>query len=236
MMLTLSRFRIIFLLCLLSYLPTGAYDNSQGRELLLEFKGGAFFPTECNFRSIYGPAAFFVSPEFTVQVIEDKNWYIFLSAAYTAKDGYSVGLCTPTQEKLVPFGIGVKYFFQNQDRTFCKNYKFYVGLGFQPTLLRTNNCSDFVQYTSNWGFGGIAKLGCLWNLPRNFFLDFFADYSFVNVGCKNSCNNSSSCSSACPSESYSSGSDCCSSSCNFTVPLKANISGAILGIGIGYRF
>lgn len=226
MMLALFRFRMIFLFCLLSCLSVLA-DDCQGRDLLLEFKGGAFIPTGCDFKSIYGSATFFVSPEFTVQVIEDKNWYIFLSAAYAAKDGHSVGLCTPTQVRLVPFGIGLKYFFQKLDSDFCKKYKFYLGLGFQPTLLQTNNCSDFARHTSDWGFGGIAKFGCLLDLPRNFFLDFFADYSFVNVGCNNSCNSSSSCSS---SGSY------CSSSCNIAVPLKAHISGAILGVGFGYNF
>lgn len=225
-MFTSFQFRIMFLLYFLNFFPLFSND-SQGRDLLLEFKGGAFIPTGCDFRSIYGSATFFVSPEFTAQVVEEKDWYIFLSTAYAAKNGRSVGLCTPTQVRLVPFGIGVKYFFQNLNKTFCKKYKFYLGLGFQPTLLQTNNCSDIVQHTSDWGFGGIAKFGCLWDLPRNIFLDFFADYSFVNVGCNSSCNSSSTCSSA---SSY------CSSSNNFEVPLKANVSGAILGIGIGYRF
>lgn len=216
----------MFVFCLLSCLPIFTSD-CEGRDLLLEFKSGAFIPTGSCFRAIYGSATYFLNPEFTFQVKEEKNWYIFLSSAYAAKDGHSVGLCTPTKAKLIPFGIGVKYFFQDLHKGFCKKYKFYLGLGFQPTLLKTNNCSDFAQKTSDWGFGGIAKFGCFWNLPCNFFLDFFADYSFVNVGCNNLCNSSSSCSSA---------SSCCSSSYNVAIPLKANVSGAILGIGFGYNF
>jgi len=154
-----------------------------------------------------------------------------LSAAYASKNGHSVGLCIPTQVKLIPFGVGIKYFSQSLEQYSCNNCRFYLGLGFQPVLLQTNNCSKVVQNTSSWGFGGITKFGCLWNLPRNFFLDFFADYSFVNVGCSNPCNRSSLCSST---------NSCCSSytiySASFIKPLKANISGAILGIGIGYNF
>lgn len=226
MMFILYRFRILFVFCLLSCLPVFTSDH-EGRDRLFELKSGAFIPTGSCFRAIYGSATYFINPEFTFQVKEDNNWYVFLSSAYAAKNGRSVGLCTPTKAKLVPFGIGLKYFFKNSQECYSRKYNFYLGLGFQPTLLKTNNCSDFVKKTSDWGCGGIAKFGCLWKLPCNFFLDFFADYSFVTIGCNTSCNSSSSCSSA---------SSMCVSSYDVAMPLKANVSGAILGIGIGYNF
>lgn len=217
-------FRAMFFLSFFVVLPTVARD-CNGKDVFLEFKGGAFIPTGCDFRTIYGSATFFVSPEFSWQVVEHANWYIFASAGYAEKDGKSVGLCTPTKTRLVPLGIGVKYFFQDLHADFCKNHKVYLGLGFQPVLLQTNNCSEFVQRTtSQWGFGGVAKFGYMLDLPKNFFLNFFADYSFVNVGCKKQCNASDI---------------CCSSSSNnahYVTPLKSDISGAILGIGIGYSF
>lgn len=217
-------YQAMFFFCIFLVLPVVGRD-CNGKDVFLEFKGGAFIPVGCDFRSIYGDVTFFVSPEFSWQVVDHANWYIFASAGYAEKDGNSVGLCNSTKARLVPLGIGVKYFFQDLHADFCKNHKFYLGLGFQPALLQTNNCSEFVQRTtSQWGFGGVAKIGYLLDLQKNFFLDFFADYSFVTVGCKKLCNASDI---------------CCSSSLSnihYVTPLKADISGVILGIGIGYSF
>lgn len=219
------KFLRIMILFSFFYVSPIMSRDCDGKDVFLEFKGGAFIPTGCDFRSIYGSATFFVSPEFSWQVVDHANWYIFASAGYSEKEGSSKGLCTPTKVRLVPLAIGVKYFFQDLHADFCKNHKLYLGLGFQPVLLQTNNCSEFVEKTtSQWGFGGVAKLGYLLDLRKNFFLDFFADYSFVNVGCKKPCNSSNDCDSV------------CSTNNGYVTPLKANISGAILGMGIGYSF
>ena len=93
-------------------------------------------------------------------------------------------------------------------------YFCYAGLGFQPISLQTNNHSPYViQMTHEWGFGGIAKFGTYIDLPHNLVLDIFADYSFVKVNKLRT-----------------------EFSVGYIQQTKANLSGFILGAGIGYRF
>jgi opacity protein-like surface antigen len=175
------------------------------RDVLLEFKASYFYPTSSCTRDIYGRGGALYGPEVTFQLCQERNWYGFASADFLSKKGHSVGLCEPTKMDIVPLAIGLKYFVP-----FCYG-DFYLGLGFQPVHLKTVNCSTFVsQTTSKWGFGGIAKIGTYFDLPCNFFVDIFLDYSFVKVGCSN---------------------------CGAGVtPLKADLSGVIFGAGLGYRF
>ena len=215
---------IMLLLGLMPALIVGKDSESGvGRDILLEFKAAAFLPSDCLFKKIYDSCAALYDLELTFELVEDKNWFMFLSLAYTSKQGHSVGFCTPTTVQIVPFGLGFKYFFP------CSRGDFYVGLGVQPAYLGTNNCSEFVcKHTSDWGVGGVSKIGFNFDLPKNWFCDLFFDYSFVRVGkCTSDCSSANSCSES---------SACCDSSSNFVVPLKADISGAILGLGFGYKF
>ena len=181
------------------------------RDVILEFKAAYFLPTDSVFKQIYHNGSALYGPEVTVQLCNNKNWYGFASIDYFQKKGHSIGLCDSTKVSLLPLGIGLKYFVP----TFCDRFDFYLGLGFQPVYVRTKNCVECVSTKqSRWGFGGIAKAGTYWYLPHNFVIDLFVDYSFVKVGCKNSCQ-----------------------PCSGTIiPRKADISGAIFGLGLGYRF
>ncbi|MFA6066740.1 MAG: hypothetical protein WC707_06180 [Candidatus Babeliaceae bacterium] len=175
------------------------------RDVLVEFKTAYFLPTDSCVRAIYGKGGALYGPEATFQLCENDNWYGFASVDFLSKKGHSVGLCEPTKMYIAPLALGVKYFVP-----FCYG-DFYAGLGFQALHLKTVNCSSHVaQITSKWGFGGIAKIGAYCELPCNYFVDLFFDYSFAKVGC-----------------------DKCSTS---TVPLKVSMNGAIFGIGLGYRF
>lgn len=175
----------------------------HARDILVEFKAAYFQPTGCTFKNIYQGGALY-GPEVTFQFCEQSPWYGFASADFLSKSGHSLGLCTPTKVYIVPLGLGVKYF-----EPFCYG-NWYVGLGFQPTHLKTVNCSPAVVTTSHWGFGGIFKIGAYIDLSCNFFADLFFDYSFVTVGCQQTCQE--------------------------VVAVKADISGAIFGVGIGYKF
>lgn len=175
------------------------------RDVLLEFKGAYNFFTNHHVRKIYGTGGGLYGPEVTFQILEDDNWYGFASADFLKKKGHSSGMHEPTTLYMVPLALGAKYFvpFNRCD--------FYVGLGFQPLHVKTVNCiaGDIVR-TSKWGFGGIAKTGAYFDLPRDFFIDVFADYSFVTVG----------------------GSPCCGT----TVPVKSVMNSVAIGAGLGYRF
>ena len=178
------------------------------RDILLEFKAAYFLPTSTLFRKIYDNGGALYGPEVTFKLGNCGDLYGFASIDYFQKSGRSLGLCDATKVSLLPLGIGLKYFFP------FSHGDFYLGLGFQPVRLKTINCSPYVaQKQSKWGFGGIAKVGVFVDLPHNFLLDFFIDYSFVKVSC---------CNTQVPAGTV--------------IPLKADISGTIFGAGLGYRF
>jgi outer membrane protein W len=182
----------------------------QTRDFILEFKGAGFFPTDDCFKAIYGKSGALFGPEFTFQLCDNSCWYGFASIDFFKQCGKSIGLENPTEVRMVPLAVGLKYLFP----FFCGD--FYLGLGFQPVRVKTINNSDFVaSCTSQWGFGGIAKFGTYIDLRCNWVLDLFVDYSFVKLDCF--CN-------------Y------CPNTTSTVVPIKADVSGAIVGVGLGYRF
>jgi len=176
------------------------------RDILLELKAAAFIPTNDCMKDIYGHAAAIYGPEITFQLCSERNWYGFASVDFLSKKGHSIGLCTPTEMDIAALAVGLKYFVPS-----CYG-DFYVGLGFQPTHLKTINCTQpNPQTTSKWGFGGIAKIGTYFDLPRCFFLHIFVDYSFATVKCTTTCSTAS-------------------------IPVRVHLKEAIIGAGIGYRF
>jgi hypothetical protein len=176
----------------------GKYD------VIIEGKGNAFITTNDTFNAIYGRAT--GGGGFEVTGGHWKNIYGFMSVDAFHNSGNTQCFCTPTKVTFVEIGFGLKYFvpFRVGD--------FYIGLGALPVWLQTKDCSPYViQKQSNWGVGGIAKLGVYFDLPRSFVIDLFANYSFAKV--KGEC---------CPSIG--------------TVPNVAHLNGMIFGAGIGYRF
>lgn len=82
-----------------------------GRSVIFEFKGAYFMPTDCAFKSLYDNGSALFGPELTAQLSDAADLYVFTSIDYFQKKGCSVGLSDPTQVALVPFTIGLKYFF-----------------------------------------------------------------------------------------------------------------------------
>jgi hypothetical protein len=177
-------------------------------DLIIELKGAAFVPTSSRLKNIYGNAIGNVGGEATFQLSScNEHWYGFASVDYLNKKGHSIGLCAPTKVDLVPLALGVKYFIP-----FCYG-NFYLGLGFQPLYVKTHNPPYVAPCTSQWAFGGIAKIGSYFDLPCDWVFDLFIDYSFAKTGCKK-----------------------CSNAPSAVIPLKASIDGVIFGAGLGYRF
>lgn len=183
----------------------------SARDAIFEFKGAYFLPTNCAFKSIYDHGSAIFGPELTVQLCDTTNWYAFGSVDYFQKKGKSVGLNEPTRVQLIPIAAGLKYLYP-----ICnENIDLYAGLGFEAVNVRTTNCTaEAVIKLSQWALGGIAKAGAFWYLPCNFVLDVFIDYSFAKT----------------------SGRACWCPAGVGVKPVKANVSGALFGIGIGYRF
>lgn len=176
-----------------------------GNDVLIEFKAAGFFPTNERVKKIYGKAACLYGPEITFKLCDEQQWYGFASVDFLSKTGHSIGCCTKTKMELVPLAFGLKYF-----KPVCWG-DLYAGLGFQGLHLTTKNSSQFVEKcTSKWGYGALAKFGAYYNLPCQFVLDFFVDYSFAKIGCNKYCGKA--------------------------VPIKVHLSGVVAGAGIGYRF
>lgn len=183
----------------------------MARNVVWEFKGAYFLPTNDTFTDIYGHGSALFGPEVTFQLCDNEHWYGFASFDYFQKKGKSLGLCEPTRIRLLPLAAGLKYL-----HAFREKVHFYVGLGFEPVFASFTNCSDSVEVQQKeWGVGAIAKVGAYYDLPHDFVLDFFVDYSYAKVGSDSICG------------------------CDETggvVSTKANVSGVIFGLGLGYHF
>jgi hypothetical protein len=174
-------------------------------QVLLEFKTAYFVPVDKHVRAIFDHGGALFGPEITFQLCENNNWYGFASIDFLTKKGRSIGLCNRTHMRTIPLGFGVKYMVP-----FCYA-DFYVGAGIQPIHLKTVNCSPFVmQKTSKWGVGAIFKVGAYINLPHNFCVDLFFDYTISRIGC-----------------------DKCVTS---VIPLRVELDGVLFGMGLGYWF
>lgn len=146
------------------------------RDVILEFKGAYFLPVDSLFKECYKGSALF-GPELTVQLCKNKNWYAFASIDYFQKRARRLSRCDSTKLKLLPLAAGIKYFVPIRERA-----NFYFGLGFQPVYIRTKNRrACVVSKKSQWGFGGIGKVGAYIDLTHNFLLDLFIDYSFIRT-------------------------------------------------------
>ncbi len=193
--------RLFLLFSLLTIVPIFC------RDVILEFKGACFVPTNHTFRNAYTHAGALYGPELTVQLLNDKPWYAFASADYFQKKGKDLGLADSTKLRMLPLALGMKYFFTITDRT-----NLYVGLGFEPAYVHTKSSHGCVtSKTSQWCFGGIGKVGAYIDLKRNFVLDLFFDYSFLRTKKEHFYG---------PTRTAS----------------KASLSGAIFGAGLGYKF
>jgi hypothetical protein len=191
------------LLCASACLIIHAYE----KDIILEFKAAYFQPMNRTFRHIYSGEAIF-GPEVTFNIWE--SIYGFASYNFLTKNGKSFGLETCTKIRLHLLGAGLKFFNCVTDTV-----SLYAGLGFQPVSLHTSNHSPYViEKTHKWGLGGVVKMGTYIDLPCNFVLDIFGDYTFVKV--KRSC--------------------CTDSSVGYIQQTNANVSGFSVGAGFGYRF
>lgn len=185
------------------------FNNSQlfCRDILLEFKGAYFLPTNSTFRDAYkGTGAF--GPEFTVQFRNESNWYGFLGLDYFKVKGKHLKVADSTTVRFLPLVFGLKYFMP----FCCDRADFYLGLGAQAVHIKKKlERACVIQKDKFWSGGFRAKMGAYINLKCNFLLDLFADYSFLRTK---------------KMHFYGPTTTCC----------KANLSGLMLGLGLTYRF
>lgn len=147
--------------------------NVHSIEWLPEGKIGYFAPTGHKFRKIYDGNAIY-SLELSAQAW--RQLYAWGNVSYFTDSGHSIGFKNKTTIHLVPFQLGLKYLFD-----ITEDMRIYAGLGMAPTYLNTQDHSAHVVHpVHKWGIGGVAKAGAYVNF-KNFFLDFFTDYSFTKI-------------------------------------------------------
>lgn len=180
------------------------FNLIQARDVLLEVKGSGFVPTNDIFKDIYGKGAGMYGAELTGRLCKQVYGFIGIDAFH--KSGFTTEFATPTKASVIDVSFGLKYLapFEYGD--------FYLGLGVLPVHLKTVDDSSYVSSpTSKWGCGGILKTGILLDLPKNLFLDFFANYAFAKVHAQVVV--------GAPTQAH-----------------DAKLNGCWFGLGLGYRF
>jgi hypothetical protein len=176
------------------------------RDIIAEGRAAYYWPFSSTFRDCYEGSGLY-GAEITMQLRNSSDWYLFGSVDYYQQKGHSLSSCDSTKLQLVPLAIGLKYF-----TSLYEEADFYVGLGFQPIYTHKKSRRAYVTAKkTSWAFGCIVKTGAYVDLPHNLVLDFFSDYSLAWTSKKNFYGNT-------------------------VKHSRANLSGAIFGVGLGYRF
>lgn len=172
-------------------------------DVLTEAKVGYFIPTDGQFRNQFCKDG--IISTFETSVNAGRNFYPWASVSYFGNAAHpSHRGDKKSHIYFVPIGAGLKYLY------FFKHIGVYGGLGVLPTYLHIENNSPLLARTQEkWGCGGIAKVGIIADRLWNFFLDLFAEYSYIKIPFQNS-----------PANALH----------------PANLSNFSIGGGIGYRF
>jgi len=206
----------------------------QAREFLFEAKGDYYLFTNDTTKQIYKHGSGTFTAEVSAQLMDNccdnccnscwSQWYGWVSGGYLRKKGHvkdTLGNTYKTKMSLIPLGIGLKYLMPS-----CWG-DFYLGAGLLIARIKTHDDSPFVQPNRDkWGAGFIVKGGFLWDFCNCWFVDLFADYSFIRIKFHDT---------TIAGPIYDSQHRIIGSG-GFLEGHKANASGFGLGLGIGYRF
>ncbi len=172
----------------------------------LEGKAGAFIPTSSKMRHIFSTALPFLELEGGYQF--SSNWSAWAGVGYIWGEGKSLGCDSKTTIDVVPFSLGIKWFFPLASRI-----NGFLGVGGLWTLYRNHDYSQSVhQHISANAGGVIATSGLQYRLVGTWFLNFFAEYMYQHFAF---------------SKVYSE---------HFTYRHDVNMSGTKIGLGILYNF
>ena len=143
-------------------------------EVLTEARVGYFLPTNDKFKDMYGEDGIIGSVESSFKAW--NNLYPWANISFYANAGHAGEDHKKTHIYFIPIGAGLKYMYP------FEHFSVYGGVGVLPTYLHIKNDSHFLVRTQEkWGCGGVAKVGFISNKIWNFFLDLFAEYSYINI-------------------------------------------------------
>lgn len=133
-------------------------------------------------------------------------WSFWANVGYLTDHGHSLGERDPTRLYFFPAGMGINY-----HRCIWCNLEAYLGAGISYSTVCFKDDSPYVQqHTKKCAFGVMAKSGIVYQYSRCGSLELFLDYLY--------------------SEFHFTGSQ------NNVERHSLNLSGLLLGIGLGYTF
>jgi hypothetical protein len=139
---------------------------------LIEAEASYFHPTKKLIRKIYSNGMGLYGLEASMKA---TDWlYPWISGSYLHEKGHSIGAHSSTKVTLVPLGIGLKAMY-NFGRT-----SLYAAAGPLYSHIHMKDEAPFViESRSKWDWGGIGKVGVYFFSRHSFFVDLFADYSYM---------------------------------------------------------
>ena len=190
----LKKIAIVFLIF-------ATLSTIESKEILLEGKASYFISTNNRFRNIYGGTGLY-RIESNIQTWKDL--YVWANLGYMYAWG-DTNQGSHTHLHLVPISAGVSYLF----KVGC--WRPYLGAG--PIVAYSyiyNGSSGATRHQDGWGGGVLGKVGALAYFTDRFFIDIFADYSFIRIDYHHSNKR--------------------------TIHYKGDLSGFSFGLGGGYKF
>jgi outer membrane protein len=153
-------------------------EASCSSEFEVEAKVSAFFPSSKIIRRIYSD----VIPYYELEIAQRfcNDWQVWLGAGYLSKDGHAIGCKNKTSFRLIPVTLGLKYLCSVNH---CMDL--YTGAGACWSFLKNKDHSPFVHKNiSNEALGGIFKLGLIYRVKENIFIDIFTEYLYQHFSFK----------------------------------------------------
>lgn len=178
-----------------------AFSSLEAREILVEGKASYFVSTNHRFRDIYGGTGLY---RIETNIQTWKDLYVWANLGYMYAWG-ETNQGSHTHLHLVPVSAGVSFLF----KVGC--WRPYMGAG--PILTYSyihNGSSGVTRHQNGWGGGVLGKVGTLAYFTERFFIDLFADYSFIRINYHHSDKR--------------------------VVHHKGDLSGFSFGAGLGYKF
>ena len=146
-------------------LPLPAFSN----EVLFKLKGGYFYPSDKDFRHIYGGGLKF-GLEISTEVA--SNLELWIEAGYFAKNGKLSFTKETTRLQIVPVGGGMRYVWP------VRRLAFYMGAGVLYHRFREVSSLG----TVDWGRPGlVVETGSSIRLTRRLIGDVFIRYSYCRM-------------------------------------------------------
>ena len=153
---------LIALVCFMSGLANAA-------DVIIEFKGSYFSPSESFFKDIYGGGIMYgAEVSFSVW----KQLDVWLGGSYFTKKGELTFTKEETKLDIMPIGGGLKY------RLTTGVFNLYAGAGLNYYQYKESNPLGDV---SKGGLGYIGKIGSYVNVAGGFLIDLYVNYSYCKL-------------------------------------------------------